>query len=80
MKKLFGWFSLTIILIMSVYVCIKILALPVDYAETANSIMNDVIKGQSLLTFNYRVYDYFCEILICMAAAIGIKVILQKLK
>lgn len=80
MKKLFGWFSLTIVLIISIYVCIKISTLQVDYAETANSIMNDVIKGQNLLAFNYRVYDYFCGLLMCITTVVGLRVILKKLK
>ena len=65
---------------MSIYVCIKISVLPVDYAGTANSIMNDVTKGQSLLAFNYRIYDYFCSLLIFITAAVGLKAILKKLK
>lgn len=80
MKKLFGWFSLTTILITGIYVIVKITSLPIDYVETSNNIMNEIIKGQNLQIFNFRVYDYFCALMLFIITAIGIKCLLNNKK
>ncbi|MDP4177040.1 MAG: hypothetical protein Q8900_01705 [Bacillota bacterium] len=80
MKKLFGWFSLTTILVIGIYVIVKITSLPIDYTETSNNIMNGIIKGQNLQIFNFRVYDYFCGLMLFILTAIGIKSILNNKK
>lgn len=89
MKKFFTWFSLTIILVMSVYVSYKMAimnGLNPTYEGIANLIVNDTmektgaINSVTAIVFDFRGYDTLGESFVLFTAVTGSAAILRKYK
>lgn len=83
MRKFFVSFSLTVIAILSIYICSRILILPPNYTETSNAIMKTIIEnkgGTDVVVFDFRAADIIAQIFILLGSVITILIILGKHK
>lgn len=89
MKKFFTWFSLTIITVMSIYVCYKMALmtqLHPTYEGIANLIVKDTmaktgaVNSVTAIVFDFRGYDTLGESFVLFTAITGSAAILRKYK
>lgn len=84
MKKIFTWFSLTVITVFSLYVAYKMSLLPTTYEGIANEIVNNTISktgainSVTAIVFDFRGYDTLGESFVLFTAVTGAAVILRK--
>ncbi len=84
MKKAVAWFSLIVLSAASIYVALKMTALPSTYEGIANLIVNDTmektgaINSVTAIVFDFRGYDTLGESFVLFTAVSGASVILRK--
>lgn len=83
MRKFLISFSLTVITVLSIYVCYKILGLPTNYTGTSNTVMKSIIEskgGTDTVVLDLRAADIVAQIFVILSAVITISMVLCKLK
>ncbi|WP_051541996.1 hydrogen gas-evolving membrane-bound hydrogenase subunit E [Clostridium lundense] len=86
MKKFFTWFSLGILLILSIYVSFSMAALPSTYGGISNIIVKNTIEktrainAVTAIVFDFRGYDTLGESFVLFTAVAGSAVILRNYK
>ncbi|MDF2881768.1 MAG: hypothetical protein K0R54_2325 [Clostridiaceae bacterium] len=86
MKKFITYFSLTVILIFSVYVSFKMAGLPSTYEGVANLMVKDTmektgaVNSVTAIVFDFRGYDTLGESFVLFTAVTGSAAILRRNK
>lgn len=86
MKKFITYFSLTVILIFSVYVSFKMAGLPSTYEGVANLMVKDTmektgaVNSVTAIVFDFRGYDTLGESFVLFTAVTGSAAILRRHK